>query len=415
LNKNGGIILNILHIITQKPNSTGSGVYLSGIVNEFEKMGYKQAVIAGIDVDDNKNCFDENIDFYPVIFNRYPLNLSVVGMSDSMPYKSTRYRDLDRLQVETVKSEFKKNIDIAVERLKPDIVICHHLYLLTSFVRSLIKDIKVVSICHGTCLRQFKTIDLEREMILEGIRGLDLIFALHDEQKNDIINTFSVDENKVVVIGSGYNDKIFYDKNFPTHNEKINISYAGKICESKGLKSLINSLDLLNYPEDFIEINFAGIGSDAKTYNEILDMAKKCKYKVNFVGKLNQYDLAELFNRSQLFILPSFYEGLPIVVLEALACGDDVILTNIFGVKEWLGDTINNTKKIDYVELPAMVGQGIPKKDEVLDFEKRLAKCISSRIDLISHRDKKDEFYMRDKTWDALAVRIEKILDRLIT
>ncbi|WP_024622290.1 glycosyltransferase family 4 protein [Metaclostridioides mangenotii] len=407
--------MNILHIITQKPNSTGSGVYLSGIVNEFEKMGHKQAVIAGIDNDDNRNCFDGNIDFYPVIFNRYPLNFSVVGMSDSMPYKSTRYRDLDRLQVETVKSEFKKNIDIAVERLKPDIVICHHLYLLTSFVRSLIKDIKVVSICHGTCLRQFKTIDLEREMILEGISGLDLIFALHDEQKNDIINTFSVDKNKVVVIGSGYNDKIFYNKKYFTSNEKINISYAGKICESKGLKSLINSLDLLNYPEDFIELNFAGNGSDVKTYNEIFDMAIKSKYKVNFVGKLNQNDLAELFNRSQLFILPSFYEGLPIVALEALACGDDVILTKISGVKEWLGDTINNTKKIDYVELPAMIGQGVPKEDEVLDFEKRLAKSISSRIDLISHRDKKDELSMRDKTWDALAVRIEKISEGLIT
>lgn len=407
--------MNILHIITQKPNSTGSGVYLSGIVNEFEKMGHKQAVIAGIDIEDNRNCFDENIDFYPVIFNRYPLNFSVVGMSDSMPYKSTRYRDLDRLQVETIKSEFKKNIDIAVERLKPDIVICHHLYLLTSFVRSLIKDIKVVSICHGTCLRQFKTIDLEKEMILEGISGLDLIFALHDEQKNDIINTFSVDKNKVVVIGSGYNDKIFYDKKYFTSNEKINISYAGKICESKGLKSLINSLNLLNYPEDFIELNFAGNGSDAKTYNEILDMAIKSKYKVNFVGKLNQNDLAELFNRSQLFILPSFYEGLPIVALEALACGDDVILTKISGVKEWLGDTINNTKKIDYVELPAMVGQGVPKEDEVLDFEKRLAKSISSRIDLISHRDKKDELSMRDKTWDALAVRIENISEGLIT
>ena len=407
--------MNILHIITQKPNSTGSGVYLSGIVNEFEKMGHKQAVIAGIDIDDNRNCFDENIDFYPVIFNRYPLNFSVVGMSDSMPYKSTRYRDLDRLQVETVKSEFKKNIDIAVERLKPDIVICHHLYLLTSFVRSLIKDIKVVSMCHGTCLRQFKTIDLEREMILEGISGLDLIFALHDEQKNDIINTFSVDKNKVVVIGSGYNDKIFYNKKYFISNEKINISYAGKICESKGLKSLINSLDLLNYPEDFIELNFAGNGSDVKTYNEIFDMAIKSKYKVNFVGKLNQNDLAELFNRSQLFILPSFYEGLPIVALEALACGDDVILTKISGVKEWFGDTINNTKKIDYVELPAMIGQGVPKEDEVLDFEKRLAKSISSRIDLISHRDKKDELSMRDKTWDALAVRIEKISEGLIT
>jgi len=106
---------------------------------------------------------------------------------------------------------------------------------------------------------------------------------------------------------------------------------------------------------------------------------------------------------------------LPIVALEALACGDDVILTKISGVKEWFGDTINNTKKIDYVELPAMIGQGVPKEDEVLDFEKRLAKSISSRIDLISHRDKKDELSMRDKTWDALAVRIEKISEGLIT
>lgn len=402
--------MNILHIITQKPNSTGSGVYLTGIVDGFRKMGNKQAVIAGIDIEDDNRYFDESVDFYPVLFNKAPLDFSVVGMSDSMPYKSTRYRDLKKCQVQALKDEFQKNIEIAVEKLRPDIIICHHLYLLTSFVRNLIKDIKVVAICHGTCLRQLKTIDLESDYIIDGIRKLDAVFALHNVQKNEIISTFSIDADKVKVIGSGYNEKIFYNRNYQLSTKKIYISYAGKICESKGLKSLIKALGLLKYPSDFIELNFAGVGSDVKTYNEIIELAKGCKYKINFVGKLKQHDLAELFNKSQLFILPSYYEGLPVVVLEALACGDDVILTDISGVRDWIGDKINRSGKIDYVELPSMIGQGLPKCDELSSFEKRLAKSIDKSVKRIIHKTNMTNVDMFDKTWDALTVRIYEII-----
>ncbi|MBS5786648.1 MAG: glycosyltransferase family 4 protein [Clostridioides difficile] len=402
--------MNILHIITQKPNSTGSGVYLTGIVDGLKKMGNKQAVIAGIDIEDDNRCFDESVDFYPVLFNKAPLDFSVVGMSDSMPYKSTRYRDLKKYQVQALKDEFQKNIEIAVEKLRPDIIICHHLYLLTSFVRNLIKDIKVVAICHGTCLRQLKTIDLETDYIIDGIRKLDAVFALHNIQKNDIISTFSIDAKKVNVVGSGYNDKIFYNRSYQLSTKKIYISYAGKICESKGLKSLIKALSLLKYPSDFIELNFAGVGSDVKTYNEIIELAKGCKYKINFVGKLKQHDLAELFNKSQLFILPSYYEGLPVVVLEALACGDDVILTDISGVRDWIGDKINTSGKIDYVELPSMIGQGLPKCDELSSFEKRLAESIDKSVKRIIHKTNMTNVDMFDKTWDALTARIYEII-----
>ena len=61
--------MNILHIITQKPNSTGSGIYMSGMIKGFDKLGYSQGVIAGIDKEDSINCFDDNIKFYPVIYN----------------------------------------------------------------------------------------------------------------------------------------------------------------------------------------------------------------------------------------------------------------------------------------------------------------------------------------------------------
>ncbi len=99
-----------------------------------------------------------------------------------MPYESTRYKDLNIDMINRLKYQFKVNIDKAMNDFKPELIICHHLYLLTAFVREIVKDIKVISICHGTCLRQLNTIDLEKEYIIANIRKLDLIFALHENQ-----------------------------------------------------------------------------------------------------------------------------------------------------------------------------------------------------------------------------------------
>ncbi|AXU49166.1 glycosyltransferase family 4 protein [Clostridioides difficile] len=403
--------MKILHIITQKPNSTGSGIYLSGMIKGFEKIGHKQAVIAGIDVNDDVNCFPSEVSFYPVKYNCGELNFPVVGMSDSMPYESTRYKDLNIDMINRLKYQFKVNIDKAMNDFKPELIICHHLYLLTAFVREIVKDIKVISICHGTCLRQLNTIDLEKEYIIANIRKLDLIFALHENQKYDIIKNFGVSESKVVVIGSGYNDDIFYNKNYKIKDDKIKIVFAGKICKSKGLIPFIKAISKLKYSKDLIEVNFAGTGSDIESYNEIVKLASKSPFKMNFLGKLEQRDLAELFNRSQIFVLPSFYEGLPVVVLEALSCGTDVITTDILGVKEWIGSEINNSGKIEYVSLPFMEKEGIPKDEELYDFENNLYNAINSKIQsLLNNSNKKTFVDMSKKTWDGLAYRINEVI-----
>ena len=102
--------MRILHITTQKPNSTGSGIYMCGMIKGFEKLGYEQSVIAGIDVEDSIKELEEHFGatkFYPVIYNTDKLDFNVVGMSDSMPYKSTRYRDMNAEMVEKLKKAFE--------------------------------------------------------------------------------------------------------------------------------------------------------------------------------------------------------------------------------------------------------------------------------------------------------------------
>ena len=98
--------MRILHITAQKPNSTGSGVYMSGVIESLDKLGHEQSLIAGIDINDEKKYFNNNIKFFPMIYNTKKLPFPVVGMSDIMPYESTRYKELTEDMVNKIKEEF---------------------------------------------------------------------------------------------------------------------------------------------------------------------------------------------------------------------------------------------------------------------------------------------------------------------
>lgn len=405
--------MRILHITAQKPNSTGSGVYMNGVIEGLHKLGHEQCIIAGIDVKDEKTYFNDNIKFYPMIYNTPQLPFSVVGMSDIMPYESTKYKELTEDMIIEIKEEFLSILNRALKDFKPDIIMCNHLYLITSFVREKVKDIKVVGICHGTCLRQLKNIGLKKDYIISNINKLDHIFALHKEQKEDIIKTFNFVDDKITVIGSGYDHKIFYNKNYKTGKE-INITYAGKICESKGIKSLISSLNFLNYNKEDIVVNIAGSGSDKEETNKIIELSNKSMYKVNFNGRLNHIELAELFNKSHIFILPSFYEGLPIVVLEALSCGCKVIVSKINGLEDFIGEEINNSDNILYLPMPRMINCTTPLKDDLPKFEKNIAESIEKLISMIRKEEKRPVINMANKTWDGLGKKIDKIIKLIV-
>ena len=402
--------MNILHIITQKPNSTGSGIYMSGMIKGFNVLGYKQGVIAGIDKNDSIRCFDENISFYPVIYNTEKLPFNVVGMSDIMPYESTVYRYMNLDMVNRLKEVFKHNLEKAINEINPDLIICHHLYLITAFIRETVKDIPVVGVCHGTCLKQIKSHDLEKKYIKDNISNLDMIFSLHDEQKKEIIDIFNIDENKVFSLGSGYDENIFFNKQI--NNDTINITFAGKICKLKGVESLIKALDQIDYKKEIINVNIVGDGSNKEEYESIIKLSKRCKININFLGKIKQTDLAKVFRNTHIFILPSFFEGLPLVVIEALASGCNVITTNIPGISEWIGEDINTSGKIKYVNLPDMKGVGLPLESQLPEFEKNLGLAINEMIEnILQFNTRNKALNMNDKTWLGLCKRLDKFIN----
>ena len=64
--------------------------------------------------------FCEDIKLFPVRFETEKLPFPVVGMSDVMPYQSTRYQDMTDEMLKQWKSAFQKQIDKAINEFQPD-------------------------------------------------------------------------------------------------------------------------------------------------------------------------------------------------------------------------------------------------------------------------------------------------------
>lgn len=375
--------MRILSITAQKPNSTGSGVYLTELVKEYEMLGHEQAVVAGVYRDDLIELPD-GVAFYPVYFCEEGLPYPIVGMSDEMPYISTKYCEMSPEMVEQFRSSFMSVIERAVEELQPDLILCHHLYLLTALVREHFPGRKVYGFCHNTDLRQMQKTDLEREFIRREIGKLDHIFVPQRAQEEGVLTLYPVDKEKITLVGMGYNNQIFHLAEESCDKEGVtSLVFAGKIAEKKGVMSLLRAMALLGDEKELdmnrVQLLLAGSTGNEEEYQMIEGLAGRCPCKVKFLGRLSQSELARVYQKSDIFVLPSFFEGIPLTVIEALACGDRVVMTDLPGIKEWI-TSVSSNADVRYVTLPRMRNADEPLEEDLPEFERKLADALKASI-----------------------------------
>lgn len=378
--------MRILSITAQKPSSTGSGVYLTEVVKALAAEGHQQAVVAGITSEDHPE-FPENTAFYPVYYGTEELPFPVAGMSDEMPYTSTRYCDFTEPMTQQFKDAFLKKIRQAVTDLNPDLILCHHLYLLTALVRESFPGRTVCGFCHNTDLRQMEKNPVNREWIRKRIPLLDKIFVPQKPQADKTVDIYGVDPGKIVTVGMGYNDGIFHidsdaraekERRAEEEGEKL-LVFAGKIAEKKGVESLIRALDKLDIPKRSLQVVLAGGAGNQEEYRIIRSMAEQCRYTIAFPGRMAQEDLAALYNRADVFVLPSFFDGIPLVVIEALACGDKVVVSRLPGIDAWLSENAPGAD-VRLVNLPTMKNADEPDPGELPRFEADLADALQKSL-----------------------------------
>lgn len=388
--------MRILSVTAQKPHSTGSGVFLTETVRGFARLGCENAVVAGITAADSAQLPD-GTRFYPVYFNTPELPFPIAGMSDEMPYESTQYRAMTGEMVEQFERAFTRVLRLAVSEFDPDIIVCHHLYLLTALVRRLFPERRVVGVCHSTDMRQLYTNPLRRAETIYGIRRLDGIYCLHQAQREEVAECYGLPVEHISICGTGYNDRVFYDRGPRPVHTGLRLLFAGKISEKKGVYSLINALQ---YIHGGCKLRLAGgWGSEAQR-ERVLELIAASGADIELCGRLDAQQLSEQYSWADVFVLPSFYEGFPLVLLEALACGAKAVCTDLPGIRRHL-DTFVPDNGVEFVAPPPLENTDTPVEGSLPDFERRLARAIERAAAAPQHTPD-----MSAMTWSAVCRRL---------
>lgn len=401
--------MKILHLSAQKPDSTGSGVYLNKTVAALSRIGHDQTVIAGIAPEDDPT-FASGVAFWPVRFETSELPFPVVGMSDVMPYRSTRYRDLTPDMTEQFKAAFGQAIDEVFDCFVPDIIICHHLYLLCAVLVQKLAERKqsdqafkgcvACGLSHSTDIRQMRQIRLEREFIRTRIAMLDRVYSLHSAQAEEITAVYGIDKDRIRIVGTGYDASTFFAQPGLRKPGTAKLVYVGKICYKKGVGSLLRALDQLRVRIPNVQLKLVGGYSNEQEYAELVQLAHDYALPTQFVGALGQDELAIRYNESDVFVLPSFFEGLPLVILEALACGCRAVCTDLPGIRPWIEANVDGDA-VTFVKPPRIHDVDVPLDEDLPGFEARLANALES--ELMKPAATCDT---SRASWDALAARL---------
>ena len=231
------------------------------------------------------------------------------------------------------------------KKIKPDLV---HLitikpYLYGGIVARLTRVPAVVSTVAGLGIL-FSSAELKYRLIRLSIYPL---FKLAFGHKNQIVIFQNSTDRRILInwkVMNAYKARMIRGSgvdlsSYPALPELENhppvVSFAARLLKDKGVEILANASRLLKYKK--IDVHFWLIGEiDSGNKNSITQQQLKDWENEGLVKPLGfRSDIADLFSKSNIIILPSFYgEGLPKVLIEAAACGRAVITTDHPGCRD---------------------------------------------------------------------------------
>jgi glycosyltransferase involved in cell wall biosynthesis len=167
-----------------------------------------------------------------------------------------------------------------------------------------------------------------------GLKFADEIIVSNELDINFIIKTFHLEkkEDKIHLAHNYIDINLFKPLNLRKKEKQI--IYVGKLYKVKNLVNLVLAIEGLKG----FTLDIVGTGPDLEKLKSI---TRGLGINVNFLGQIPNNQLPEILNQYQIFILPSFYEGNPKALLEAMSCGIACIGTNVRGINNIIKHKIN--------------------------------------------------------------------------
>lgn len=137
---------------------------------------------------------------------------------------------------------------------------------------------------------------------------------------------------KMHIVHCGLDTEFYHNTALPQYDSK-NIVCVGRLCEQKGQLLLIEALAYLLKQGHLMHLTLAGDGPMRAEIEQLISRHNLEKY-VTITGWISSEQVRSEILKARVFVLPSFAEGLPVVIMEAMVLGCPVLSTYVAGIPE---------------------------------------------------------------------------------
>jgi glycosyltransferase involved in cell wall biosynthesis len=189
--------------------------------------------------------------------------------------------------------------------------------------------------------------DAERQMLTQKIEAAGFLCCISSFARSQLMKLSPCEHwQKFVVSPLGVDPEIFAPQPRQTTDGAFEILCVGRLIPAKGQHILIDALDRLVQIERLaqqgrqVRLRLVGNGPDEASLREHAARGA-ARERIVFEGAINQDRIREFYAAADAFCLPSFAEGLPVALMEAMAMELPCVTTQIAGVPELIRDGVD--------------------------------------------------------------------------
>jgi glycosyltransferase involved in cell wall biosynthesis len=169
-------------------------------------------------------------------------------------------------------------------------------------------------------------------------KKVDKLIAISREIYGDLINS-RVHEDRIAYIPNSVDTDYYTPSMSKRWDSSINILFVGRLTEEKGVNILFHAMKrIVGKRFNDLSLTIVGDGPLRGALEELVSDLAITQY-VRFMGSMN--DVIQYYHNSHILVIPSIWEGLPLVLLEGMACGLAIVASNLGGNREGIEDGIN--------------------------------------------------------------------------
>jgi glycosyltransferase involved in cell wall biosynthesis len=175
-----------------------------------------------------------------------------------------------------------------------------------------------------------------KRWVLGGVlRSAATVLALSDQQAVFLQGRYGVDEDRILVMPNAVGAEFIREPPAaPAHDGPFRLLFVGRLAPQKNVSLLLRAMAVV---QAAVELVIVGDGEQATLLRRLTEELGLTN--VRMVGPQWGDDLVAWYRWADAFVLTSEKEGMPLVLLEAMAGGIPVVSTAVPGIAETLGDS----------------------------------------------------------------------------